>query len=198
MTTIIDGALHSAVGRDIHVVNVGAEAVAASTGYVVVDLSDTSNFPHSNTDHLHLLSLILSSEKASDGIFDVWVGVVYEVDGSDGSVQWLHVFHLQAVGNSTDSTDRFAQQIDFTLNGANPDGINCKVNAAGTGLTFFAGNQTQADNVTWQTDVGLASPVGAAAGATGKPGAGDIVCWVEEVTNGGTLDFSLTAIYEAR
>jgi len=43
----------------------------------------------------------------------------------------------------------------------------------------------------------LASPAGAAAGATGKPGDGDIVVWVEEVSGTGTIDFCLTAIYEA-
>jgi len=183
--------------RKTFAVNVGAEAVAASTPYVVVDLSDTTNFPHSDSNWLNLLGLSLNAEKASDGVYDVWVGVIYEVDASNGSAEWLHVFHLEASGNPTDSTDRFAQVIDFTLGGGNPDGINCQVNSGGTGLIYFAGNQSQAGNSNWQTDTGLASPVGAAAGATGKPGAGDLVCWVEEVSGTGTIDFSLTAIYEA-
>ena len=46
----------------------------------------------------------------------------------------------------------------------------------------------ETDNTTWQTDTGLLSPAGNAGGATGKPGVGDLVLWVEEVTNGGTLD----------
>jgi hypothetical protein len=189
-------ALTDSPRRETYAVAVGAEAVAASTGYVVVDLSDTTNFPHRESNWLNLLGLSLNAEKHSDGVFDIWVGTVLEVDGTDGSIQWLHVFHLEAVGNATDSTDRFAQVVDFTLGNGNPDGINTRVNAAGTALIYFAGLQAQANNVTWQTDVGLASPVGAAAGDTGKPGAGDLVCWVEEVADVGTLDFNLTAIYE--
>jgi len=177
--------------RPVYAVNLGAEAVAASTPYVLIDLSDTTNFPHGDTQELHLLGLVMNSEKASDGIFDVWVGVVTENDGTDGSATWCHVFHLEAVGNATDSTDRFAQTVDFTLAGRNPDGLNLAVVSGA--LTNFAGNQTQANSANWINSTNRASPVG----STTKPAAGDVVVWVEEVTNGGTLDFSLTAIYEA-
>jgi hypothetical protein len=177
-------------------VNLGAEAVAASTGYQLIDLSDTTNYPHPATftpSEIHLLALKINAEKASDGRFDVWVGVVIEVDATDGSVDWIHVWHLEADGNPTDGTDRFAQDLDFTLDGQ-IEGLNCAV--VGGAMTKFAAAQTQADNVTWQTDTGLLSPVGAAGGATGKPGAGDVVVWIEEVTDGGTIDFSISACYE--
>ena len=59
--------------RETYVVNVGAEAVAASTAYVLVDLSDSTNFPHNETNWLNLLGLKLNSEKASDGVYDEWV-----------------------------------------------------------------------------------------------------------------------------
>ena len=57
----------------------------------------------------------------------------------------------------------------------------------------FAGNQVQADNGNWQNDTNRVSPVG----TTTKPGVGDVVVWVEEVSGTGTDDFSITAIYEA-
>lgn len=170
-------------------VNLGAEAVAASTPYVLVDISDTVNFPHSKATHVHLLGLLLNTEKASDGVFDIWVGVVTECDGTDGTAQWVHVFHIEAAGNPTDSTDRFVGSVDFTLAGARPNGVNLALTSEAT--TFFVGNQTQASNVNWQNDVNRASPVG----ATTKVGAGDLVVWVEEVSGSGTLDFSLSACY---
>jgi hypothetical protein len=163
--------------------------VAASTPYVLVDLSDVTNFPHGKTQEIHLLGLILDAEKASDGVFDLWVGVVIENDGTDGSVEWVHVFHMESVANPTDSTDRFYAEIDFTLGGSNPDGLNCAVVDGAT--PWFAGNQSQADNGSWQNDTNRVSPVG----STTKPGVGDLVVWAEEVTDGGTLDFSITAIY---
>ena len=177
--------------RPVHVVNLGAEAVAASTPYVLVDLSDVTNFPHSKTQELHLLGLLLEAETATDGAFDIWVGVVTENDATNGSVQWVHVFHLESSANPTDSTDRAHAVIDFTLGGVNLAGVNCAVVSGA--LPFFAGNQVQADNVSWQNDTNRASPVG----STTKVGAGDVVVWVEEVADGGTLDFSLTAIYAA-
>ena len=73
----------------------GAEAVAASTGYVLVDLSDTTNYPHSETNEAHLLGLTLSAETHSVGVFDIWVGVITEVDASNGTAYWLHCFHIQ-------------------------------------------------------------------------------------------------------
>ena len=175
-------------------VNLGAEAVSASTAYQLIDLSDNTNYPHTGTpSEIHLLALKLNAEQASDGRYDVWVGVIIEVDASDGSVDWLHVFHMEADGNPTDGTDRFAQDLDFTLDGQ-IDGLNCAV--SGGAMTKFAASQVQANNNLWQTDVGLLSPVGAAGGATGKPGPGDVVVWAEEVSGTGTLDFSISACYE--
>jgi len=174
----------------VFAVNLGLQAVAASTAYVLVDLSDVTNFPHSLANWLDLLALELNAEKASDGVFDIWIGVVLENDGTDGSVQWIHVWHLEANGNPTDSTDRFVDCVDFAHGGMTPDGIICKV--VSSAMPFFAGNQVDADNVLWQNDVNLTSPVG----ATTKPGAGDVVVWVEEVSGTGTIDFSVSAWYK--
>lgn len=179
------------MARETYFVSLGAEAVADSTPYVLVDLSDTTNFPHENSNALHLAGLVLNTEKASDGIFDIWVGVVTENDATDGTAEWVHVFHLQASGNPTDSTDRFGQTIDFTLGGHNEEGINLLVSGGAT--PHLATNQSQAANSNWQNDTNRASPVG----ATTKPGVGDLVVWVEEVTTGGTLDFVISALYEA-
>jgi len=177
--------------RKTYTVNLGVEGVSASTPYVLIDLSDTDNFPHNDDSWINLLGLHLNSEKAGDGVYDIWVGVVTENDATDGTAQWVYVFHLEAVGNSTDSTDRFSMTMDFTLGGGNPDGINCKVSSGS--MPYFAGNQSQADNSNWQNDTNRTSPVG----TTTKVGVGDVVVWVEEVSGTGTIDFSLTAHYEA-
>lgn len=182
---------------DTFTVNLGAEGVSDDTGYVLVDLSDTTNYPHTKTNSLNLLGLHLSSEVHTDATVDYWIGVVYEVDATNGSVKMLDVLHQEHVDNATDSTGRMVLSRDYTLGGAVPHGINCQVNSAGTGLSAFVGNQSLADSTVWQTDVGLASPVGAGGGATGKPGAGDLVLYVEEVGGSGTIDFSITVTYEA-
>ena len=177
--------------RPAFAVTLGAEAAAASTPYVLVDLSDTTNFPHGNTTELHLLGLDVMAEKASDGVYDIWVGVVTENDADDGSVTWVRCFHLESVHNPTDSTDRFHASEDYTRGGTVPQGINLVVVSGA--LTKFASNLTQADNANWQNDTNRTSPVG----ATTKPGVGDLVVWVEEVGGAGTLDFCVTVTYEA-
>lgn len=171
------------------------QAIAASTGYVLVDLSDTTNYPHEVTGHIEVLGFSLSAEKAGDGVYDFWFGVITEVDASNGSADWFKLVHFQTNLNFTDSTDRLDVEADFTLGGSNPNGINCLVVAEA--LPHMITNVTQNGNSTWQNDTGLGSPAGAAAGATGKPGAGDIVLWVEEVSGSGTVDFCITLFYRA-
>lgn len=173
----------------------GVEAVADDTPYVLVDLSDTTNFPHTNTSEIHLLGLVVSAEKASDGVYDIWVGVVIENDGTDGSAEWVHCFHIEHIpNNATETTDRFQAVVDFTLGGANPEGVNLAVRSGAT--PRIVTNLSQANSANWKNNAGLASPVGVAGGDTGKPGAGDLVVWVEEVSGSGTIDFCVTAIYE--
>jgi len=181
----------------VYTVQVGAEATANDTPVVLVDISDSTNFPHSSseTTWCNVLGLHLSAEKASDGVYDIWLGVVVENDGTDGTAKWFDVLHLEAVGNPTDSTDRCIVHRDYTLGGGNPDGINCKVTSGA--LVYTLCGQSQANNANWINSTGRLSPAGAGAGATGKPAAGDVVAWVEEVSGTGTLDWSITLHYEA-
>ena len=179
----------------IYVASFGAEAVAATTAYVCIDLSDTTNYPHAFTNELHLLGMILSVNTASDGIFDFWFGVVTEVDASNGSVDFFDVIHCEARDNATDDTGSIQLMRDYTLGGFNPDGVNLLIESEAS--TMLVCGQTHSGNAAWQTDTGLASPAGAAAGDTGKPGAGDLVLYLEEATDSGTIDFSATFFYHA-
>jgi len=169
-------------------------AVAATTGYVLVDLSDTTNYPHIGTAEIYLLGLELVAEKAADGDYNIIVGVVTENDATNGSIKGVAEFHLSHLNNATDSTDRFIFPFaDYTLGGANQEGINLNITSGA--LTKAVSNVTDADNTIWQNDTGLASPVGAAGGATGKPGVGDLVILATENAGTGTLDFAITALY---
>lgn len=171
------------------------EAIAASTFYSLIDLSDTTNFRHKETSAIILKALTLHAEKAADGDFDIWVGVVTEVDAENGSVEWIHKFHLSASGNPTDKTDRFAQKINFESS------LDLIVNADTAGsefLEYVKSNGKLSGNAGLQNDTGLAGPCGAAAGDTGKPGAGDLIVYVEEVADVGTIDFFIEAEYYTR
>ena len=179
----------------VYTVNVGAEASDASVPVVLVDLSDTTNFPHHEDNWINVLGVFGSVETASDGPYDIWLGVISESDATNGTAEWFDVIHCQSPQNATDNLGHFLFSRDYCLGGANPDGINCKVTSGAT--PYLATAQTQAGNTNWQTDTGLLSPVGAAGSTTGKPGAGDIVAWIEETGGTGTCDWSLTLVYAA-
>ena len=175
----------------VYAATLGIEALDASTPYVLVDLSDTTNFPHNGTAEIILCGLALNAEKASDGQFDIWVGVVIENDGTDGTAKWIHCFHLESVVNPTDSTDRRSFEIDFSRGSPVPGGLDLKVTSGA--LVYVVTNLSQASHANWKNDTNRVSPVG----ATTKPGVGDLVVWVEETGGTGTIDFCLTALYRA-
>ena len=182
--------------RAVYSVTVGEEGTAADTPVVLVDLSDTTNFPHTANDgtgEIHLLGFLLNAETKDDGDYDFWIGVISEVDATNGTALWLHQIHCESRDNPTDSSGRSSWFVDCTLGGYAPQGINCKINASEE-LVYHLSNLSQAGNTNWQTDVGLLSPAGAGASTTGKPGAGDLVMWVEEVT-GNTVDWCMTVWY---
>ena len=174
-----------------NVVSLGVEGVSASTPYVLIDLSNAAGYPHTATGQVHLKGLMLNTEKASDGVYDIWAGVVLENDATDGSVSYFDVFHIQAVGNATDSTDRMYVARDYTLGGANPQGLNLFVDDSGS-TPFFLTNQGSADDTTYESDDEVTSPLD----DTTVMAAGDVIVWIEEVSGTGTLDFSLLAIYD--
>ena len=158
-----------------------------STPYVLVDLSDSVNFPHTATSKVWLKKLLLNCEIESDGRYIVHVGIVKENDGTDGSADWIYVFHLETVDNATDSTGRFSDTVDF-CQGGDPRGICLEV--SGGALLYVVTNASQDGNANWQNDVARASPVG-----TSNPGVGDLVVYVEETSGTGTLPFTITALY---
>lgn len=171
------------------------EACAATTGYVLVDLSDTTNYRHYNTVSVVLKSLSLNAEKhTGGGGFDIWVGVINEVDATNGSTDWIHVWHIETDVAETDNTNFISQKIYF-------NDLDLEVNAttaASEVLYNVTTNIGHDGDTTWQTDTGLASPVGASGQAYGKPGAGDLVVYVEETSDSGTLDFIISAEYDTR
>ncbi|NIQ81575.1 MAG: hypothetical protein GTN93_26480, partial [Anaerolineae bacterium] len=167
------------------------EAIAASTWYILVDKDDDTNYGHEPCGVVNLLKLILNSEKASTGIYDVWVGVVRENDGTDGSADFVAAFHIEAIGNPTDNTDRCAGlEIDFTTP-LEPRGLSCAV--VGDRLRWFKSDSNSGDVADLAND---AASLDSAAGGSGKSAeVGDVVVWVEEVTGSGTLDLALMAVY---
>jgi hypothetical protein len=166
------------------------EAISASKYYILIDLDDQDNYKHPLVSAVKIQKLIVEAEKASDGQFDVWVGVLRENDGTDGSVDWFQPMHIEAVGNPTDSTDRYTRTFDYT-DERDLEGIDCSI--SGGRLNRFKSDANSGNKIELRTDAGNLDN---AAGGTAKSASvGDVVVWVEMTGGTGTIDLALTCKY---
>ena len=174
--------------RPQYIAHINAEGIAVTTPYVLVDLSDTTNYKHTKNAEIQVLAVFGSLETKSSGVFDVYFGSVVENDATDGTAVFFDGLQIETQGNPTDSTSQLQFFHDYTLGGLLPNGISLSVvNGALSRITSL---NTDA-NVRWQNDTNIIT----AATATGRVGVGDFVMLAEEVTDGGTLDISVTVIY---
>lgn len=148
-------------------------AVDAGTPYVLVDLSDTTNFPHIATGHIVLRGLNVIANNAN---FDVYVGVVVENDATDGTAHWLY----------------YSKGVTAEAFRVPEHGIDLTVDTANTRLRFVRTNSTQANSANWQNDTSRVSPVG----STTKPGVGDLVLLIDETAGSETVTGRVDVYYD--
>jgi hypothetical protein len=155
-----------------------ATDVAATTRYVLVDLSDTVNFPHNATSPLRIEKLFVQVDKEGSGDYVVRVGFVEEVDATNGSVTFFYTRNLRGVTT-------ILENLDFSL-----DGKRQGISLATSNMASIS-NEDVNDSTNWRTGVTLACPTGSSV----APGSGDIVLEVEEASGTGTVSFVITAQY---
>jgi len=164
-------------------VELAVDDIAVDTGYQIIDLSDTTNFPHAHTDRLIVKSIELEGaiSTAGSGLFTVCVGIVTETDSTDGSMTALRKWEVKDIGDA----HTFHVQ-EFPL-----AGVDCKV--IGGVLQHFASNVEVADNANWANDAGIQNINGTTAG---NPGVGDLVAYVDETVTGSTLNLRIGVAYD--
>jgi hypothetical protein len=68
-----------------------AAAVNLTTTTILVDLSDTTNWPHKETGQINLSGIRVDFDKPADSSATVKVGLVTFVNTSTGNVTWVHI-----------------------------------------------------------------------------------------------------------
>ena len=159
-------------------------ALAATEAFVLVDLSDVANFPHSETGKIRLYGLTADLQTEATGVYIVYVGTIIEVDADNGSTDWLLALLVQTDDNPTDDDGHRQYRISW------PEGVDLEVE--GGAMVNTISNDGHSGNAAWQTDVALDSPRGDGLSA---PGPGDLVMYVEETGGTGTISLSVTADY---
>jgi len=182
-TTPVFAAPFDAVFRDDAVeVLYTSPAVAASTTAIIIDLSDTTNWPHKKSASINISGVWLDFDKAGASTGTVKVGVVSEVNATSGTVRWFYV-----AGNASNHVSTPGAQTP-NINGL----IRTKITGTGT-TPYLLTNNSTALSTTYQTDVALPTAFGVSA----APGVGDIVAFIEGGGAAATLTATIHLIYSA-
>jgi len=147
-------------------------AIALTTGFMLVDLSDTTNWPHTNTGHIVIDYIILEAEPTTTFRGSIELGYLKNVDGTDGDFVEINGFDF------TQKSDVLLEAIDFGSHG-----LHC-IDAHHFGLTTV-------NSTIFQTDVDIEGVDG---NTSYSSGAGDLVLLVTRTA--GTVDVEVTIGYE--
>lgn len=163
-------------------------AANVSTAAIVVDLSDTVNFPHKLNGVLNISSIGIEIDKAAASTTTVKLGVINYVNSSTGSVTWFR----KVEGNLSVSNTNVETFRTYT-----PNFLKLRVERATLpdqdGATpFLISNDITSGSTIYQTDVNLPSPILAG----GSPaGTGDLVLSV--VNGAGAVTVTVEVQYHA-
>lgn len=154
-------------------VHLDAQSISARQAFMLIDLSDTGNWPHTETGHINLEYLIIESDPDTSYLGEIKIGFLSNVDATDGDFnQILDIDQAR-------SSDLLVEVINFGSHG-----FDCE--------TDHHFGPIDANEVLFQTDVDLVGPPG---GVAAYPsGAGDLVMLIER--SAGTVDVSITIGYE--
>lgn len=152
--------------------------IVTDTAYLLVDLSNTTDWPHTATNEIILKSVAVQGTVG--GAHASWylnVGVVVENDATNGTAAWIDS-QIAISGTFSPPQRTFAE-----------GGLNLRT--ASDTLVYGVTNSTN-DRTLWQNDVGITATVG----TTGTVGVGDLVILADEISDGATFDFSVCVDYD--
>lgn len=142
---------------DVEVIHLDAEDVAATTGFMLIDLSDTTNWTHTDTDHIDLLFFTLTTDPHATFSGDIQLGFLSGVDDTDGDFNEVFELHMEKKPSAQVVTIQYFFGIALET-------------------AHFFGPITTNDT-TWQTDVNLQGPSGATSFPSGN---GDLVMLITQ------------------
>lgn len=157
--------------RESNYVHLSKNNIGAETALMVIDKSDTVNWPHSNTGHIELDYIDVMFDPDTSYAGDITLGFLSNVDDTDGDLNAIHVWHYERQGGMT------IDHLTFNLNELSLE----------TAKWF---GPTIANNTNFQTDVNIEGPDNNVSYPCGD---GDLVLLITRTA--GYIDISLTAGY---
>ncbi len=148
-------------------------SVATQTAFMLIDISDTTNWKHTDTDHVIIRHLLIEVDPDSSYLGEIKVGFLTDVDATNGDFNQIIDFDMAK------KSDLAIEDLTFT------GGFHCQAS------THFG--PKIANSTLFQTDLDLGGPDDPAT-ITYPSGNGDLVMLVERTA--GAVDVSVTIIYE--
>lgn len=154
-------------------VHLDTGSVAVQTAFMLIDISDITNWPHKNTDHVVIRHLLVEVDPDAMYLGEVKIGFLSNVDATNGDFNQIIDFDMAK------KSDLAIEDLTFT------GGFHCQL------LTHFG--PILVNSTLFQTDVNLGGPDDPST-LTYPSGDGDLVMLIER--DAGTVDVSTTIIYE--
>jgi hypothetical protein len=157
-----------------------ATSVAATDYVLLIDLSDTTTWPHEQTGSIDIDSLsatITFASGTAEAI--IRVGVVSQISGTQGDVTWLCNYRLgaQSANDSQQVIDNFQ-----------PSSVQCKI--TGGAVVGAISNVVETNVAAINTGAALNSPAGSTI-----PAVGDVLLKLEYVAD--TFSANLDCLYHS-
>lgn len=159
-----------------YAVTMEIENIAASQDFILIDKSDTTNFPHTSaTGIVHITILDMEIDPDSSFVGDIELGFLENVDGDNGDFHVIKEWHMDK---------RAAIIEDFVSLIGDP--FKCS-------STYHLTNEISLNDAAFQTDVALSSPYDDTAAYSTVSGDGDIALRI--TMSAGSADLSIEIKY---
>jgi hypothetical protein len=153
-------------------VHLDSQSISAQEAFMVIDVSDTTNWPHTETGHVNIEWLILEVDPDNSFTGEIKLGFLENVDATNGD--FYQVIDIDMARSSS----LVVENMDFGTHGIDMESDH-----------HFG--PIIANSTLFQTDVNLDGPDGTNSFPSGN---GDVVLLVER--SAGSVDVSITVGYE--
>lgn len=152
--------------------------VAADTWAILIDLSDNTNYPHVLTNRIILKSLRYSGNLNGAQRWHIRAGVVTGITTATTDIEWIHSSPLVR-------SMFFDERWQLPEHGLSLSVVNATLDRVAT----FEITSTAA--ITSSTEISTT------VGVTGTVGVGDLILFMDEISDTATLDFFIDVGYDA-
>ena len=168
----------SATELDVRAVLAPVTGITSTTYRILVDLSDTTNFPHDQTGRIDITQLKSVVDPASNTVGVVKFGVITRIDGTDADITW----------GWTIPFGKNPARI-LTITNFNPSQMKFQISGGST--TKIISNETSSSVTAVNTGATLGSPNGNI-----TPGLGDVIVGFFH-TSGSAWDAQVSCFYHS-